>query len=199
MKIEQFYLEQALQWLNLSEDATIVDLGAWNGTTPYLFSLKAQKGKVIAVEPVKETMALCIERCKDRNNVIFCPYAISDKIGETDINIYKNRSDSNSLFLKRKGKYEFEKTEKVETITWDRLVEIYGLDRVDFCKANIEGAETLLLKGMTKAFPEKMIIEQHYRLGIVDKNELTELIKQKGYKIEKEYRSFLYCLYERKS
>lgn len=196
MKPKGFYLNQVYEWANFPEDATIVDLGAWKGITPWWFSLKVPKGKVIAVEPVKETMALCIEKCKDRDNIIFCSDAISDEVGEKEINIYKNKSEANSLFLKRGKKYELERKEKVQTTTWDRLIDLFKIEKVDFCKVNIEGAETLLLKGMTKVFPKKMIIEQHYRLGIINKKELFNLIRQKNYKIVKEYKCDFYCVYE---
>lgn len=196
MKPKGFYLNQVYQWANWKDDATIVDLGAWNGTTSYWFSLKTPKGKVIAVEPVKEIMALCIEKCKDTNNVVFCSYAISDEISEVEINIYKNKSEANSLFFKKDERYELEKKEKVQTITWDNLVDLFKIEKVDFCKVNIEGAETLLLKGMTKVFPKKMIIEQHDRVGITNMDELLGLIKQKGYRIVKEYKCDLYCIYE---
>jgi len=199
MKPKGVYLKEIFRWAQWAEDATIVDLGAWHGTTPAWFSSRAPKGKIYAVEPVEENMEICIKNCEfhGHENITFCQSAISDKDGEAMMNIYLERSEGNSLFEKNKETHVLEKQEKVSTITWDSLIDRFGIKKVDFCKVNIEGGEIGLLKGMTKVFPEKMIIEEHWRLKIIKEKELRDLIKEKGYRIVREEKHDLWCIHER--
>jgi len=156
------------------------------------------KGKVYAVEATAESMQTCIKNCEfyKCENVTFCQKAISDKDGEAVINIYHERSEANSLYNKHENRerYSLLRKEKVTTATWDSFVDSFGITKVDFCKVNIEGSEVGLLKGMTKVFPEKMIIEEHWRLKLISEKELRELIEKRGYRVVKEEKHDLWCV-----
>jgi hypothetical protein len=76
------------------------------------------------------------------------------------VNIFvdKNSSGGNSVFgRKKKGNT----SEKISITTLDKFVEENKLERVDFIKADIEGAERDMLKGATnvlKTFAPKLAI-----------------------------------------
>ena len=192
MKPKGMCLKQIYNWCNWPPNATIVDLGAWIGITTTWFASRTQ-GWVFAVEPVEKSIKTAIKNCQfyKCENVVFFHGAISNKIGESEMHIYQNHSEGNSLFLK--PRHILERKEKTYTVTWNRFVDNLKIKHVDFCKCNIEGAETLFLKGMTKVFPDKMIIEEHTYQGIADLSELHRLIEEKGYKIVKEEKHDLWC------
>ena len=73
---------------------------------------------------------------------------------------------------------------KVPVISWDELVELVDVDHVDIAKINIEGAEIELFEGMTKVFPDRLIIEQHRRnMGETYMEDFTDILNKKGYKV----------------
>lgn len=65
-----------------------------------------------------------------------------------------------------------------KTITWDTLIDLFALNRVDYCKCNIEGAEVRMLKGMTKVLPQEIALQCHTESLL---NETIKLLKEKGY------------------
>jgi len=171
--------------LNTENVKVIVDLGAWEGSTPYWFSKFCPNAIVYAVEPVIESFILMQKIIVDRylKNVIPIFSAISNYTGLQAMNMCEN-SRSNSLHEGMAISGE-QFTRNVPVMTWDDLVDSLNLKEVDFCKVNIEGAEIEMFKGMTKVFPKIMALESHHRKGLGDdyKKELEDLIKQKGYHI----------------
>jgi FkbM family methyltransferase len=63
----------------------------------------------------------------------------------SEIEISNTKGGSNSIVFDHK-----EKTEKISVTTLDQFVEENKLNRVDFIKADIEGAERNMLQGATK-------------------------------------------------
>ncbi|MGJ4850099.1 FkbM family methyltransferase [Bacillota bacterium Meth-B3] len=85
------------------------------------------------------------------------PYALADRIGQMEINVAPSPDVSASLVSADHA----ESTEMVKVTTIDRFVEESGLNRVDFIKADIEGAERLMLAGAKetlKRFSPKLAI-----------------------------------------
>jgi FkbM family methyltransferase len=76
---------------------------------------------------------------------------------ETDISINEKNSGGNSIV----GMAQQDITEKISITTLDKFVEENRLERVDFIKSDIEGAERDMLKGATnvlKTFAPKLAI-----------------------------------------
>jgi FkbM family methyltransferase len=118
----------------------VIDAGANIG----LFSLlAAAKGcEVHAFEPIPE-----VARCLDRAVTIFpsirpCPFALSDRTGVVDMALSEGTSTGHSFMIEAGSR-----TLQVDTITLDNYVASRRLRRVDFIKADIEGAERHLLRG----------------------------------------------------
>ena len=171
--------------INPATIKVIVDLGAWEGSTPYWFSKFCPDAKIYAVEPIIESFILLQKIIVDRylKNVIPIFSAVSDTSGMKTINVCEN-SRSNSFYpdMATSGK-QF--TRLVPVMSWDDMMITLNIDKVDFCKVNIEGSEIEMFKGMTKVFPKFMAIESHSRKGLGDvyTQELEYLINSKGYKI----------------
>ena len=103
----------------------VLDLGANIG----LFSRKAAKiaGKVISVEASPEHFACLVENTSEFNNIEY----INALVVGND-----NSGDTNTVYSHRSSK---------ETITIEKIMKIYNLDKIDFIKVDIAGGEYALL------------------------------------------------------
>jgi FkbM family methyltransferase len=151
---------------NVSVEAcdVVIDAGASMGDFTIL---AAHKGaKVYAFEPSETIIEKYLKATIDLNGtlsgrIILAPYALADTMGEakfTVSNLYfsasrlqdgteGNIADLAERKRKRKPDKEAVVTEKVSVTTLDSYVHENDLERVDFIKADIEGAERLMLKG----------------------------------------------------
>ncbi len=184
--------------VDFSKIKTFVDLGAHIGTTAYWFAVKAPQAKIIAIEPVIENYLCVLDKMifpmkyfpedKDSkvpsDNIVPIFTAVSDHTGKQEI-FLAIKGASHSFFEHKRFINNNAQSRMIPTMTWDDLMDSLNITEVDVAKVNIEGAEIALLKGMTKVFPKKMIIEEHERCirAGYSLDELHKLIKEKGYKI----------------
>ncbi|MCL5072728.1 MAG: FkbM family methyltransferase [Actinobacteria bacterium] len=132
-----------LSEVKLVKDDIVFDCGANLG----LFScLAASKGcKVYAFEPTKELVPELELLQKFYNgNIIPCEFALSDKSEMVRFCIAGGSDGANSFVLDNGSNYNFV---SVKTISIDQFVEDNNIERIDFIKADIEGAERLMLAG----------------------------------------------------
>jgi FkbM family methyltransferase len=171
------------------EGDVIIDVGAGVGTETLIYSMMAGKdGKVFAIEAHPETfqsLKLMIETNKI-DNVIGSNVAVSDKIEKVFIETRENHVE-NRIFAadpnKRLGKGEF-----VQTVTLDDYVETNKIEKINFLKMNIEGAELLAIKGMTDSIKkiDHIAIACHdffYKDSKKIKKALTDFLKTNDFKI----------------
>ncbi|GHT55993.1 hypothetical protein AGMMS49982_22500 [Bacteroidia bacterium] len=139
----------------------VIDAGAWIGD---FSAYAASKGAITyAFEPVGETFQwLCKARDLNQKSPIF-PFKMG--LGCTadarDIFINEYNSGTNSLVFKS------EKTERITVTTLDQFVAENQLKKVDFIKADIEGAERDMLRGASNVLrtfaPKLAICTEHLR------------------------------------
>ncbi|MCT4686248.1 FkbM family methyltransferase [Vallitalea sp.] len=128
--------------LENTQEGVVFDCGANMG----LFSCyAATKGYTsYCFEPTKSLGKILKKHSNLNNNLIIpCNYAISDKPGKVSFGISNYSSGENS-FVMQNGATEFV---EVNAISVDEFVKINKLNRVDFIKADIEGAERQLIRG----------------------------------------------------
>lgn len=144
--------------VNINPKDIVIDAGANIG----MFSAyAASKGaQVYAFEPMLGPLKY-LHKTKTINealsgNINIVPLALSNKTDEIEFIIHKNNIGASSSILKIEGPKVVAKT-----TTLDEWAEIQGLPKIDFIKADIEGAERDLLKGATivlKKFKPKLAI-----------------------------------------
>jgi len=142
--LKQPFLEGPYEFGNvkLNSEDVVFDLGANFG----LFSsLAIAKGcDVYAFEPTFRVYSQYLMKLLDENIHVYND-AISNVTGNSLFKCFKDKSSCNRLYN------EFDKKEDclmpVSTITVDDFVLKKGLNKVDFIKADIEGAERLMLDG----------------------------------------------------
>jgi FkbM family methyltransferase len=174
----------------IREDDTIFDIGGHIGLNAVLFAKLAPKGKIFVFEPAPNTFNI-ISKTLGINNlqhrVTVTQQAVSNKSGSTffymaDTNLADN---ANSLIHHRTDK-KLKKIE-VQLTTIDEFIKANSIQKVDFIKMDVEGAELDALKGgiaCLKKHKPKMTLGLH-----------PQPIKQKGDSLEEIYDLLIDCNY----
>jgi FkbM family methyltransferase len=125
----------------------IVDIGAGDGLDSYVFSQEVgPDGRVLAVEAHPATFVLLEQmiRLNELGNVTAVQAAAMDKPGTITMVEEGAHRDTYSIFGSGGATAP---TVDVPGATLDDLCREHGLERVDFLKMNIEGAERFALQG----------------------------------------------------
>lgn len=175
----------------------VLDCGANIG----LFSeIAIQKGcKVYAFEPMPD--AICyLDELKKRfgEKLEICPYALAEKIGKAAFYVQNDDLIGASLL---ENNNLIDRTYQVDVMAIDDFVIQRGLSRVDYIKADIEGAERKMLQGAEKTIkkylPKLSICTYHLK---DDKAVLENIIKEfsEQYVVEHSWKKLYAYVPERK-
>lgn len=133
----------------IKADDTVYDIGANTGLYTLFAAKKCHQGHVIAFEPYQpnlDSLYRDIER-NDLDNVTVVETALSDAVGEIEFN-QPDEADigfgSSSIDVG-----DADSTETVPTTTGDQLVADGEIPPANVVKIDVEGAETLVIEGMT--------------------------------------------------
>jgi FkbM family methyltransferase len=165
--------------VTLNEGDVIIDAGANIG----MFSLCAAKYyncKCYAFEPSKLVIPALEKNIQTNsldNNITVCPFGLSDTNGVVTFKIHLDNIGGSTIV--RPLNTENVETENVQCISLDSWVEDNHIFKIDFIKADIEGAERLMLKGATNVLknlhPKLSICTYHFP---DDKQVLSRIIKE---------------------
>ena len=142
----------------ISEGDYIIDGGAFKGETSFWLLSKGAR-KIYAFEPDSYSFSILfknIKRNKVSDKIIPVKKVLSNRIG--NFSIYAT-SDGNSIINEEGNK-------TVEGITLDSFVGKEGLNKLDFIKLDVEGAELEILKGAVetiKRLKPKMAISVYHK------------------------------------
>jgi FkbM family methyltransferase len=134
----------------------VIDAGAWIGD---FSAYAANKGaEVYAFEPTSETFALLEETAELNKPGKIYPVkkGLSDRTGTATIECPEHNTGSNSIVIHYTGK-----SEPISLTTLDAFAAENNIKKIDFIKADIEGAERDMLRGATnvlKTFAPKLAI-----------------------------------------
>ena len=124
----------------------VLDCGANVGVTVRVW-LAAGAKKVVAIEPAPENVEVLHRNFKDEiaaGRVVVYPKGVWDKDDILPMQIDPNNSAADSFIIHRAGDKEIR---GIPLTTIDKLVAELNLERVDFIKMDIEGAEPKALAG----------------------------------------------------
>ena len=158
----------------VKNDAVVFDIGAFKGDTAYFFSKKcSNKARIYAFEPDENNykVLLKIKEKYKLNNVITKNILLSNAEKEIDfISMIENTP-----------------TIKKNAITIDKFVEENNIEKIDYIKMDVEGAEKNILEGAIKTIKKfkpslaiaiyhggKLFMEDFYDIPIFIKNIINE-------------------------
>jgi FkbM family methyltransferase len=137
----------------IPNDGVVVDVGAHAGQFAKLFARCAASGQVYAIEPSAYARSILsiVRRLHGLGNIAIVPVALGAATGEARLSTPIKPSGSRGFGLAHLGepdqRWSAHETETVKATTLDALVPDWGLDRLDFIKADIEGGEMRFLAG----------------------------------------------------
>lgn len=149
----------------LSPDDFVLDAGANIGMFSVLASsVVGEQGKIFAFEPLKEISDVLEENSAKNNcnNIIIENKILGEK--NKTVEFYYNL-DSNYNAASKTLKHDGDKVVSLEQVTLDEYVLKNNIEKIDFIKADIEGAERDLLKGAEetiKRFKPKLAIRTYH-------------------------------------
>lgn len=170
----------------VGNDMTVIDVGANIGAyTRFFAKLVGPHGRVIALEPDRENFKRLLEATKDYPCVEPRCVAASDKTGECIL--YK----SSSLNVDHQTYDSGEAREKVaiSAVSLDDIIPPGA--RIDFIKMDIQGAETMALRGAQRVLgenPNIVLLFEYWPYAIRrsghDPIELLDSLQQAGFHLQ---------------
>lgn len=163
--LEQYaYKENNIPLVQAEPGDVVLDIGACWGDTGHYFATKVgSEGQVYSFEFIPQNIKLFKQNkelnptLKDRIQIIEHP--VSD-VSNVEV-FFKDEGPASIMKLES---FE-EQTGSVKTISIDDFVDRYQVEKVDFIKMDIEGAEPLALKGALntiKKFRPKLAIASYH-------------------------------------
>jgi len=170
----------------------VIDAGANIGAFSALASVRG--AIVYAFEPIEEIKNEYLDKTAALNpNITVVQKALSDKTGKIEMNLDLGNIGGSSMVRHRKNESKI----FAESDTLDNWAEKNNISKVDFLKADIEGAERLMLSGaqniLKKHAPKLAICTYHLS---DDREVLTDLILEANpkYKIEYGWKKLYGCV-----
>lgn len=137
---------------NVKAGSTVIDCGANFGWyTTLLSKIVGSKGMVHSFEPVdsvRETLIKHVEINGCQHNVKVNRYALGEVNTKRDFWIPLREGAGTAFASFEKQTWGNYQKLEVEVITLDEYVAREGIEKIDFIKCDVEGAEFLVLKGI---------------------------------------------------
>lgn len=178
-----FMNEGKYEWDNviINKNDTVIDCGANIGIFSAIAA--AKKANVYAFEPTPNIIIILNSLTNIYPNIQIKEYALSNKTESINLTISDINNTSNSILkstnLAVNHLSNLNNFISVDAITLDDFVLKEKIKKVDFIKADIEGAERFLLQGATNVLkefePKISICTYHFH---DDKQVLEDIIKQ---------------------
>ena len=166
----------------------IIDVGAYNGDYAiYASNLIGDEGKILCFEPDEANFKLLRKNVKlnKLKNVILIKKGLWNKTTQL---IFKTHGPDSKI-----GKFDKEENlvQKVDVVKLDEFLQKIGINRVDFIKMDIEGAEIEAVEGCVSLMKKNNINFAIASYHVVDGNPTYEFLerffKKRGYIAKTEY------------
>lgn len=182
--------QQYLEFAQLKEGQTVLDLGCYSGLTAIAFSNVVKgAGRVISVEPDPSNFSACAynfylhNRVTALKNITLLPLAVSGISGTLR---FSSEGAMGSSAVSLVGAYRGSVLE-IPCVTLDELVKQSGVKQVDFIKMDIEGSELDVLRAAGSFFKNhrpRVIIEPHVVGGKLNAQEVIDCLTNYNYQCE---------------
>lgn len=182
----------AARWVNATDDFVVMDAGANVGSWAVAVSKCLPKnGRIYAFEPqpraAEMIRALQIKGCEVHQ------VALSERSGTRTFYTSDPTDSMGSLYERDDTIAHDHRTEyksiEVEASRLDDFVKKHGINRIDFMKMDLEGAELEALRGATECMQTGLLRALSFEFGVSNVNSRTyfrdyfRLLSEYGYKI----------------
>lgn len=181
--IVEIYLDNVYK--TYVKDKNVIDVGMSNGDSCIYFAKKGAK-RVVGIEPDKSSYELALENIKNSNvdNLIIpINKALSSQTGQTNLIVYENAPNANSIDEENMVKMDGSRFYKpVETITLPAVLQIFENERIGLLKMDCEGCEYKVLNNLPENIYnqiEEIYLEYHNGL-----QNLKLLLEKMGFLVE---------------
>lgn len=157
-------LEFALGWLEpesvewvesvAKPGMTVIDVGAHIGYyTRLLSDLVGPSGRVYAFEPHPDNLEFLRHNTRKLGNVEVLGAAVSDRVGSVTLHVSAGHSNHSLIdgYTEEEGRIE------VESVALDAFAADKGIAEIGLVKVDVEGAEPLVMEGMTGLMKSKRV------------------------------------------
>lgn len=151
------------------KDWVCFDIGANVGYFTLLFGSLCKEGQVHAFEPQSLCYHLLLSSIELNNfkNIKVNKYALSNCNGVSEFSVSKKCESSSFIHTHMNP---LETTIQVEVRKLDDYIRENGIERIDFMKIDVEGAEKLVLEGMKETLSKKGLQPKILLVELYDPN-----------------------------
>lgn len=163
----------------------IIDIGGHLGFFSLYASLLNPTVPIYSFEPHIGNFELLKQNLKDNrlHNVTAKNLAVSDKIGEAELLL--SREDLNHSLVR--AIEPTNETQKVQSVTLEKIFERYGIARCNLLKIDCEGAEFTILESAPPAIFGRIthiFLEYHDWVPNGDHRRLKRFLEKQGYEVQ---------------
>lgn len=175
------------RYFKADQESVIIDAGAHQGTFTVSMASSAKVGHVIAIEPMSANLMFLKKNLRINNleNVTVIPKGLWSNSRKRTFYLGSSSAEYSIL---RDRKLTALKIVEIEVDTLDNILEQHGVNKVDFIKMNIEGAEIEALKGARRTLknhPVELVIDAHHFVnGKPTYETIIPMLKELGFKCE---------------
>jgi FkbM family methyltransferase len=176
---------QYIELSEISEGSVVIDLGAYSALTSIMFDQRVgQTGLVVAIEADRENYLACLK------NLSLYEKITKKKIHLVNAAIWK---DTDGVMFSSEGSMASSAVDLVgndraenifvKTVTLMSLANDFKLERVDFIKCDIEGAESVVLNApeFFNKYKPRIVIECHIIDGVSTEYSCRSFMENFGY------------------
>lgn len=198
-----------------ASDFFFLQIGAYDGITndPISVFVRQHKWRGVLIEPQKEVFEELKENYREHPQLVFLNVAIADKDGKKDFYRVRNTTHQlpfwyrqiaslslNTVLKHRNGIPDYGiidrianiddliEVERVNCITFDTLLNILEIDRIDLLQIDAEGYDFEILKTIDfERVKPKIIHYEHMHLNKEQDDECVRYLINQGYLIAREF------------
>lgn len=187
------YCKQSYErYLKVERGDIVVDAGACIGGFTLIASNRAaDKGLVVAIEPEPANSSTLRRNTSGLSNVRTVEKCVWKSRGKMRLNLAEEGIDGHSLLPSPRGKWV-----EVEADTIDNIVSKLGIERVDFLKMDVEGAEMEALEGAEWVLKrvKKIVIAGYHKLGYGRScYGVRQFLEKRGFKTKIDYEGLVHA------
>ena len=178
-------IDKYIEFSEISEGSVVIDLGAYSALTSIIFDQRVgQTGLVIAIEADRENYLTCVKNLSLYEKITKKKIHLVNAAIWRDTNgiMFSSESSMGSSAVDFVGNDRAENI-FVNTVTLMSLVNDFKLERVDFIKCDIEGAESVALNSpdFFNKYKPSVVMELHFIDGVSTEYSCRSFMENFGY------------------